>query len=47
MVNSQAYELKFISVAAKKDAPASACKDIEWATYTCTFVIKIFFDSKF
>ena len=35
VVNSQAYELKFVSLGAKKDVSASGCKDIEWATWTC------------
>jgi len=36
VANSQAYELKFISVSAKKDVAASSTRDVEWATWTCT-----------
>ena len=35
VVNSQAYELKFIGVDAKKDISASSAKDIDWFTWTC------------
>jgi len=34
LVNSQAYELLFISVQTEKQVTASATKDIEWATWT-------------
>ncbi|EGR30797.1 hypothetical protein IMG5_123400 [Ichthyophthirius multifiliis] len=34
VVNSQAYELKFVGVSAKKNIASSSAKDIEWATWT-------------
>ena len=35
VINSQAYELKFMSIDSLKDIRASSCKDIEWKTWTC------------
>ncbi|KAL4483877.1 hypothetical protein ABPG72_006252 [Tetrahymena utriculariae] len=35
VVNSQAYELKFVSIPAKKNMASSAAKDIEFASWTC------------
>lgn len=37
MVNSQANELMFISVASKGQVSASSTKDVEWQTMTCLF----------
>lgn len=35
MLNSQAYELKFVNVAGKSVARASAAATVDWATWTC------------
>jgi len=35
VVNSQAYELKFLNVNSKSVVRASGAKDIEWHTWTC------------
>lgn len=35
LVNSQAYEMKFIDMRNLKNARSSECKDIEFATWTC------------
>lgn len=35
VINSQAYELKFLNVDSKSVVRASAAKDIEWHTWTC------------
>jgi WD40 repeat protein/Ca2+-binding EF-hand superfamily protein len=35
VVNSQAYELKFVDINSKKQIAASAMKDTDWATWTC------------
>lgn len=35
VVNSQAYELKFVNVSARKNTAASGAKDFEWASWTC------------
>ena len=35
VINSQAYELKFVSVSSQKPIAASGSKDIEWYTWTC------------
>lgn len=34
-VNSQAYELKFVSIDAKKNVASSSVKNTEWRTWTC------------
>lgn len=36
-INSEAYELKFTSVDAKKNVPSSSVKDVKWSSYTCAF----------
>ncbi|EAR94225.2 HELP domain protein (macronuclear) [Tetrahymena thermophila SB210] len=36
VVNSQAYELKFISLNQKKDVASSTCAEEDWASWTCT-----------
>ena len=35
LVNSEAYEMKFVDMHAGKNAISSACKDVEFATWTC------------
>lgn len=35
VINSQAYELKFVNINARKNTAASGAKDFEWATWTC------------
>jgi len=35
VINSQAYELKFVNVPGKAVSSASSSKDIDWATWTC------------
>lgn len=35
LVNSEAYEMKFIDMQAGKNARSSACNDVEFATWTC------------
>lgn len=35
VVNSQAYELKFVNIQGRKNTAASAAKDFEWASWTC------------
>lgn len=35
VVNSQAYELKFVDINGKKQIAASSMKDTNWATWTC------------
>jgi WD40 repeat protein len=37
VLNSLAYELKFVNVHGKNVMAASASKDIDWATWTCKF----------
>ena len=36
-VNSEAYELKFVSVDQKKNVASSSVKEVKWAQYTCAF----------
>lgn len=36
-VNSEAYELKFVSIDQKKNVASSSTKDVKWANYSCTF----------
>ena len=36
VVNSSGFELKFFSISNIKPISASAAKDIEWYTWTCT-----------
>ena len=35
IVNSQAYEMKFVDINSSKNARSSACKDVEFASWTC------------
>ena len=35
VVNSEAYELKFVDINGGKNARSSGCKDVEFATWTC------------
>ena len=37
IVNSQAYELKFVSIDQRKNIPSSSTKDIVWFSQTCPF----------
>lgn len=37
VVNSQAYEMKFVDMGAGKNAKSSACADVEFASWTCKF----------
>jgi microtubule-associated protein-like 6 len=37
IVNSEAYELKFVSVDQKKNVPSSSMKDAQWFSHTCPF----------
>ena len=36
VANSEAYELKFISLNQKKDVASSTCSEEDWSTWTCT-----------
>lgn len=36
VVNSETYELKFISLNQKREIPSSSCIDEDWNTWTCT-----------
>lgn len=36
-VNSEAYELKFVSLDQRKNVASSSVKDVKWNSYTCTF----------
>lgn len=35
IVNSGAYEMKFVNIQSSKNASSSACKDIEFFSWTC------------
>ena len=35
VANSEAWELKYVSIFAKKNAASSSCKDVQWASWTC------------
>jgi WD40 repeat protein/Ca2+-binding EF-hand superfamily protein len=35
MINSQAYELKFVDIDSKKQIAASSVKDVKWSSWTC------------
>ena len=37
IVNSEAYELKFVSVDQKKNVPSSSTKEIQWYSHSCPF----------
>lgn len=35
VVNSQAYELKFVNVEGKRNVSSSSVKNVEWLSWTC------------